>query len=173
MRLTSLIFLLFSSFVTNLTSINGNADIQLSGHLNFTAKVIRILDGDTMEVLYQNKPIKIRLAHIDCPEKKGNQPFGNQAKIALANLCFSQNVAVIGQSYDRNKRLIAVIINQKKQNVNKEMVKQGMAWHFKRYSKDITYTKLEAEARRKKMGLWSDAKPVAPWAWRGTPKTRK
>lgn len=37
-------------------------------HLSFTAKVIRILDGDTMEVLYQDHPIKIRLAHIDCPE---------------------------------------------------------------------------------------------------------
>ncbi|WP_370583352.1 thermonuclease family protein, partial [Pedobacter sp. ASV28] len=35
----------------------------------FLAKVIRILDGDTMEVLYKNTPLKIRLAHIDAPEK--------------------------------------------------------------------------------------------------------
>jgi len=56
----------------------------------FKAKVIRIMDGDTMEVLCQKTPIKIRLAHIDCPEKRGSQPFGNNAKIALSDLCFGQ-----------------------------------------------------------------------------------
>lgn len=139
----------------------------------FPAKVIRIIDGDTMEVLYKNTPIKIRLEHIDCPEKRGKQPFGNNAKIALSNLCFAQTVTVLGQKYDRNKRLIAVIINQKKQNVNQEMVKLGMAWHFKKYSKDVTYAKLELEARKNKIGLWKDKNPIAPWAWRSTSKTKK
>lgn len=139
----------------------------------FTAKVIRILDGDTMEILYDSKPIKIRLAHIDCPEKRGSQPFGNNAKIALSNLCFAQKVTVQAQNYDRNKRLIAIIINQKKKNVNQEMVKLGMAWHFKKYSKDATYTKLEDEARKKKIGLWKDPNPIAPWSWRSTPKEKK
>ena len=92
-------------------------------HLVFTAKVIRILDGDTMEVLYQNQPLKIRLAHIDCPEKRGRQPFGNNAKKALSDLCFGQIVNVQGQKYDRYKRLIAIIINRKKQVVNQEMIK--------------------------------------------------
>ncbi len=53
------------------------------------------------------------------------------------------------------------------------MVKQGMAWHFKKYSKDLTYTKLEAEARRNKIGLWRDPNPVEPWAWRSKPKIKK
>ena len=132
----------------------------------FSAKVIRILDGDTMEVLYQNKPVKIRLAHIDCPEKRGTQPFGNNAKMALSDLCFGQTVTVQGEKYDRYKRLIAVVINAKKQIVNQEMVKQGMAWHFTKYSTDQVYAKLEIEARKKKIGLWQDANPVAPWAWR-------
>jgi len=130
------------------------------------AKVIRILDGDTMEVLYLNKPIKVRLAHIDCPEKRGSQPFGNNAKKALSDLCFGQNVTVYGEKYDRNKRLIAVVVNTKKQVVNQEMVKQGMAWHFKRYSKDATYARLELTARKNKIGLWQDKNPVAPWEWR-------
>lgn len=139
-------------------------------HQTFVAKVIRILDGDTMEILYQNRPVKVRLAHIDCPEKRGTQPFGDHAKKALSDLCFGQNVTVYGEKYDRNKRLIAVVVNGKKQVVNQEMIKQGMAWHFKRYSKDGTYASLEAEARRNKIGLWRDAKPIPPWEWRNTPK---
>ncbi|MFD0940246.1 thermonuclease family protein [Pedobacter boryungensis] len=132
----------------------------------FVAKVIRILDGDTMEVLYKSTPIKVRLAHIDCPEKRGSQPYGNNAKIALSDLCFGQYVTVYGEKYDRNKRLIAVVVNAKKQVINQEMIKQGMAWHFKKYSKDLTYAQLEIEARKNKVGLWHDSNPIAPWDWR-------
>lgn len=133
---------------------------------SFTAKVIRIIDGDTMEILYQNTPIKIRLAHIDCPEKRSRQPFGNNAKKALADLCFGQQVTLKGQNSDRYGRLIAVVINSKKQIVNQEMVKLGMAWHFTKYSSDKTYAKLEQDARKKKIGLWQDNNPTPPWQWR-------
>jgi endonuclease YncB( thermonuclease family) len=44
----------------------------------FTAKVIRIVDGDTIVVLNDNKEqIRVRLEGIDCPESK--QPFSNRA----------------------------------------------------------------------------------------------
>ena len=132
----------------------------------FNARVIGIMDGDTMEVLYQNKPVKIRLAHIDCPEKRGSQPFGKHAKEALSDLCFGQQVEVQAKNYDRYKRLIAVVVNARKKIVNQEMVKQGMAWHFKKYSKDTVYAELEITARHKKVGLWKDAHPIAPWNWR-------
>jgi len=145
----------------------GESKTLSSSQLVFTAKVIRILDGDTMEVLYQNQPLKIRLAHIDCPEKRGHQPFGTKAKQALSDLCFGQIVSVQGQKYDRYKRLIAVVINRKKQIVNQEMIKQGMAWHFKKYSGDPLYAQLENTARKNKVGLWQDAAAVAPWEWRG------
>lgn len=132
----------------------------------FSAKVIRIMDGDTMEALYKNRPIKIRLAHIDCPEKRSSQPFNNQAKKALSDLCFGQQVTICTQNSDRYGRLIAVIINLKKQVVNQEMIKRGMAWHFKRYSSDPLYAKLELEARKNRVGLWQAPNPVAPWEWR-------
>ncbi|KQM79041.1 nuclease [Pedobacter sp. Leaf216] len=144
----------------------GGSKPRKYSNLVFTAKVIRILDGDTMEVLYQNQPLKIRLAHIDCPEKRGKQPFGNQAKKALSDLCFGQMVNVQSQKYDRYRRLIAVVINRKKQVVNQEMIKQGMAWHFKKYSSDSLYAQLEITARKNKIGLWQEQNAIAPWAWR-------
>lgn len=159
-KITALILLLFTG------QAFGLADPGNLKNTVFTAKVIRILDGDTMEVLYQNTPIKIRLAHIDCPEKRRKQPFGNNAKIALSDLCFGQNVTIQAQKYDRYKRLIAVVINSRKQTVNQEMIKKGMAWHFKKYSTDPLYAQLEIEARRNKVGLWKDAKPTPPWEWR-------
>ncbi|WP_312825534.1 thermonuclease family protein [Epilithonimonas sp.] len=135
-------------------------------HKTFSAIVIGIMDGDTMEILYKKTPIKIRLAHIDSPEKRGTQPFGNNAKQALSNLCFGKMVTIKAEKYDRYKRLIAVVITDKGQNVNKQMLKQGMAWHYKKYSKDSDYAKLETEAQKNRVGLWQDKKPIAPWLWR-------
>lgn len=163
-RLISII--LFLCLSQNLSKEQiGQNNLNLKNQ-TFVAKVIRIMDGDTMEVLYKNTPIKIRLANIDCPEKRGAQPFGNEAKKALSDLCFGQQVTVHGEKYDRNKRLIAVVFNNKNQNVNQEMLKCGMAWHFKRYSTDPVYAKLEVEARKNKIGLWKDINPIPPWEWR-------
>lgn len=135
-------------------------------NLVFVAKVIRILDGDTLEVLYNKTPVKIRLAHIDCPEKRKSQPFGTDAKKTLSDLCFGQQVTVYGQKYDRYRRLIALVVNRQHQTLNQEMIKRGMAWHFKKYSKDPLYAQLEIEARKRKVGLWKGANPIAPWEWR-------
>lgn len=135
-------------------------------NLTFVAKVIRIMDGDTMEVLYKNRSTKIRLAHIDCPEVKKSQPFCQHAKKALSDLCFGQQVVVLGEKTDRYGRLIAVVVNRKRQIINQEMVKQGMAWHFKKYSHDPIYANLEIEAQKNKIGLWQDSSPTPPWQWR-------
>ncbi|MCY1508114.1 Thermonuclease [compost metagenome] len=132
----------------------------------FSARVIRITDGDTLEVLYGGKPLKIRLAYIDSPEKKRKQPYGDKAKNVLAVLCFNQKVKIYPQKHDRYKRLIAVLINDKGQNVNQEMIRLGMAWHYKKYSSDPIYAKLEIEARKKHIGLWQDKNAIPPWYWR-------
>ena len=130
-------------------------------------KVIAVKDGDTIEILFDGKPLTIRFAHIDCPEIKKRQPFGQAAKKFTSELCFGQTVTVINQGkYDRYKRLIAVIINEKNENVNKELVKAGLAWHFKKYSTDTTYDRLELIARQNKIGLWTDDNPKPPWDWR-------
>ncbi len=132
-----------------------------------SARVIRILDGDTVEILYNQLPIKLRLEHIDTPEKRGKQPFGKRAKIVLSDLCFNQMVKIHSEGdFDRNGRLIGVIFNNKGLNLNKEMVRLGMAWHYKKYSSDISYDVLENEARKAKKGLWSDPNPIPPWDFR-------
>jgi endonuclease YncB( thermonuclease family) len=130
-------------------------------------KIIRILDGDTVEMLYGQLPIKLRLQHIDCPEKRGKQPFGNKAKQTLSDLCFGQTVTIHSDvKFDRNGRLIGVIFTKEGLNVNKEMLRLGMAWHYKKYSDDMSYDVLEKEARKAKVGLWSEPKPIPPWDYR-------
>lgn len=130
-----------------------------------TYKVIGVKDGDTVVLLMDGKPETVRLSHIDCPEKK--QPFGNNAKQFVSELCFGKFVKIVWNGKrDRYKRILAEIILQNHLNVNQLLVKNGLAWHFKRYSKDKNYAKLEIEARKRKVGLWKDKTQVAPWEWR-------
>jgi micrococcal nuclease len=147
--------------------ISPKTETSQKPQITFKAKVIRIIDGDTCEILYHELPIKIRLAHIDCPEKRGKQPFGNVAKKALSDLCFGTIITVQTEnSFDRSGRLIAVLLNESGENINKQMVSLGMAWHYKKYSEDQSYDLLEIEARKNKLGLWRDKKPIAPWNFR-------
>ncbi|MDF0718498.1 thermonuclease family protein [Kaistella sp. PBT33-4] len=129
-----------------------------------SAKIIAIKDGDTVVMLVKNKPQTIRLAHIDTPEKK--QSYGTAAKIFLSERIYGREVqAVIAGKPDRNGRWIAEIFSQN-QNINKELVRNGLAWHYKQYSKNDNYAALERIARQKKTGLWKDQGPIAPWQWR-------
>nr|WP_262904365.1 thermonuclease family protein [Christiangramia sediminis] len=137
------------------------------GQISLEAKIIRIVDGDTAELLYGELPIMLRLQHIDAPEKRGSQPFGNNAKTILSDLCFGQEVTILTEGdFDMGGRMIGEIINEDGLNVNKEMVRLGYAWHFKKYSSDMNYDKLEKEARRERRGLWQEPNPVAPWDFR-------
>lgn len=137
----------------------------------FQGKVIGVKDGDTIEVLYENNPLTIRFAHVDCPELKNHQPFGQAAKKFTSDICFGQVVTVENEGkFDRYKRLIAVVINDKNVNVNKELLKAGLAWHFLKYSSDKTYDDLEAVARQNKVGLWADQTQTPPWEWRNPSK---
>ncbi len=59
------------------------------------------------------------------------------------------------------------------QDVNRQMVADGLAWHFTRYSDDATLAEAEREARGARRGLWADPEAVPPWEWRATEKGRK
>lgn len=146
---------------------NKRTEISLPKKGRFKAKIIGISDGDTVKFLVENQTYTLRLEHIDAPEKKGGQAFSTQAKKTLSDLCFRQEVEIEWKGEkDRYGRIIGVIYNHQGVNVNQEMVKKGMAWHYRRYSKDRTYSKLEDEARKKKIGLWQDPNPIPPWEWR-------
>lgn len=145
-----------------------NTELHTTNDANETGyKVIGVKDGDTFVILLDGKEQTVRFAHIDCPEKR--QPFGNRAKQFVSDMCFGSYIQLIineKNKFDRNKRLIAEIILNDGRNLNKELVRNGLAWHFKKYSDNEDYAELENEARQNRIGIWSEPNPVAPWDWR-------
>jgi endonuclease YncB( thermonuclease family) len=130
-------------------------------------KVVGLKDGDTIEVLVDGRAVVVRFEHVDCPEIGGGQPYSCVAKQFVSDLCFGKEVKLVSKgTKDRYGRLIAVVLTADGVNVNLELVKNGLAWHFKKYSKDMVYADAEILARQRKVNIWSFAEPVAPWEWR-------
>jgi endonuclease YncB( thermonuclease family) len=136
-----------------------------------TGKVVSVTDGDTVRVLdAANVQHKVRLNGIDAPER--GQPFGTVARDRLAALVMGRAVTVRNDGRDKWGRTLGWI-EIEGQNVNRQMVADGLAWHYKRYSKDARLAAAEREARAAGRGLWADKAPVSPWDWRATAKDRK
>ncbi len=130
---------------------------------DFTGNVVGVSDGDTITVLHDQEQVKVRLAEIDAPEKV--QPFGNKSKQALSEMVHGKQVLVIEQGHDRYKRTIGRVY-QGDVDVSAEQVKNGMAWVYRKYSKDVSLLPLEDDAKEQRIGLWVDDEPTPPWVWR-------
>ena len=137
----------------------------------FTARVVSIADGDTLTVSdAASVQHKVRLQGIDAPER--GQPFGTVARERLAALVMGKTVTVHNDGRDKWGRTLGRI-EIEGQDVNRQMVADGMAWHYVKFNNDARLAAAERAARAAKRGLWGDAKPVPPWEWRATEKERK
>jgi len=129
------------------------------------ARVISVTDGDNLTVIgSDNKQVLIRLHGLDCPELE--QPFGENAKEFTSNMCFGKIIMYRMVGIDRFDRTIATVFLEDGKELNLEILKAGLAWHYERYSKRQDYVDSEEEARRAGIGLWADTKPTPPWEWR-------
>lgn len=130
-----------------------------------SGKVIKIVDGDTYDILLDNLTTKrIRMEGIDAPER--GMPFYKVSKDYLGSLCFGQVVRIEQTSTDRYGRTIAKTFSANGSELGLLMVEAGYAWHFKKYSSDIQLANAEIEAQTKRLGLWVDENPIAPWEFR-------
>lgn len=129
--------------------------------LSFSGRVVGVADGDTIDVLRDSRPVRVRLHGIDCPER--GQAFGRQAGQYTSRLVFARTVTVHVRGMDRYGRFVADVLLPDGTSLNRELISAGLAWHYVRYSTDKTLASLESEARTSRRGLWADARPVPPW----------
>lgn len=136
-----------------------------------TWRVVSVHDGDTLRAIdASNVEHKVRLLGIDAPEI--GQPFGAVSRERLTSLTKGKPVEVFVDDRDRYGRVLARL-EVGGLDVNRQMVTDGLAWHFTRYSDDADLAAAESQARAVKRGLWCDPEPIAPWDWRAGEAERK
>jgi micrococcal nuclease len=131
----------------------------------FVGPVVSVLDGDTIEVLHNTYPERVRLSGIDCPEK--GQAFGSRAKQATSALVFGRDVILQTHGQDKHRRTLADVFLSDGTHVNHELVKEGWCWWYQKHApKDLVLQQLEQTAKEDKKGLWAEPNPVPPWLYR-------
>jgi endonuclease YncB( thermonuclease family) len=96
----------------------------------FFSPVISTLDGDTIDVIHNTRPERIRLSGTDCPEK--GQVYGNNAKHTASALVFGKEVTLQTHGKDNYGRTLAEVLLPDGMNLNQELVKQGWCWWYRK-----------------------------------------
>jgi endonuclease YncB( thermonuclease family) len=133
--------------------------------LGTEARVVNVIDGDTVEVEMEGRVYSVRYIGIDCPEwGEGGYEQATQANRQLVEGKSVRLVKDISDTDQYGRLLRYVYVGDT--FVNAELVRSGFAAAFT-YPPDVKYStllvQLEREAREAGRGLW-----VAPTSASGT-----
>jgi endonuclease YncB( thermonuclease family) len=136
-----------------------------SEYTQFSGRVLRVSDGDTLTVDAGGSPVKLRLYGVNSPEKK--QEGGPEAAEFTRRLALDQTVTVVGHGTDKYGRLLGDVVLPDQRSLSKELLAHGHAWWYKRFVPTrMDLRDLEASARRFHLGLWAARNPQDPDEWR-------
>jgi len=129
--------------------------------------VVKVIDGDTIDVVVQGKTERLRLIGVDTPEtvdpRKTVQCFGVEASNKAKEILNGQRVKIEADvtqgNRDKYGRLLRYVFLADDTNFNQRMIEDGYAHEYTynvphKYQTD--FMAAEKNAREKKLGLWSD-----------------
>ena len=145
--------------------ISGLASLITSAQLDpVTARVERVIDGDTIRVRHQGKNYTVRLIGVDTPETKhptqAVERFGREASAFTKAALEGKLVALVkdrtGDTIDRYGRLLRHVLLDG-DNFNARLIREGYAHAYRRFpfSKRTEFIQLEEQARQRGIGLWN------------------
>ena len=155
-----------------------------SDKFNTQYKVLKVLDGDTIQVTDGNLKLKVRMIGIDAPERA--QKYGDFSKKRLKDKILNQFVSlkVAKKTTDSYGRILAEVFYQTR-NINIEMVQESLAFYYRpfcqsypnakeKYDYDILpYVMAEEQAKKQRKYIWSDQKEELPCEFRRLKKRKK
>lgn len=126
---------------------------------------VKVVDGDTLQI----GTVTYRFYGIDAPEKdqicrKNGVDWlcGQEAAAYLRRLIGNRQVRCREKDRDRYGRIVAICWAARIE-LNREMVRAGLAWAYTDYARD--YEDAEREAQIGGRGFWAgEAQPA--WEWR-------
>jgi micrococcal nuclease len=131
------------------------------------------VDGDTVEILKECRPISLRLVGINTPEtvdpRKPVQCYGPEASAEAKKLLTGKNIRIemdpASGTYDKYGRTLAYIYLLDPKTgayswfYNEFMIEQGFAYEYTyfniKYEYQTEFKQVQAEAKENQRGLWS------------------
>ena len=130
-------------------------------------QVVKIVDGDTIDVKMYDNTVRVRLIGIDTPElvdpRRPVECFAleasNKAKEILTNQSVRLETDITQGDRDKYDRLLRYVFLPDGTNVNQLMIAQGYA---QEYTYELPYTyqeefqQAEKSAQDNQLGLWAE-----------------
>ena len=137
-----------------------------------TSKVLRVIDGDTIDVYYGNKKERIRLLNVDTPEsvhpnKTRNTLLGKQASDYTKQRLSGKFVSLEfeGKKRGRYGRLLAYVMLGNT-NFNLELVQKGWSPYYTKYGESKKYHDqfilAQEQAQLKRVNIWINPARTSP-----------
>ncbi len=134
--------------------------------------VIRVVDGDTIDIDFSGKRERIRLLNVDTPEsvhpdKARNTLLGKKASDYTRTRLMGKTIDLEFDGKKRGKygRLLAYVMLDGI-NFNLELVHQGWSPYYTKYGESRQYhqdfTQAQAQARSRGLNIWTDPGVVSP-----------
>jgi len=130
----------------------------------FTARVLRVLEGDRLRLMNNDRTFVIELAGIDAPEP--DQPHGPAAKQYLESRIAGKNVRVQPLGPLMPEGTPAEIFTESGEALIPDLVEAGHAWVLPGPAAASRLQAAQSRARLERRGLWALPSPVPPWQWR-------
>jgi micrococcal nuclease len=132
-----------------------------------TYQVVKVIDGDTLDVSIGGKTERIRLIGINTPEtvdpRKEVECFGVEASNKSKTLLTGKQVSLEsdGSQGDRDKydRLLRYVFLEDGANFNLRMIREGYAYEYTYdlpYKYQLAFKEAQKQAMEAKAGLWGD-----------------
>ena len=141
--------------------------LQTANSSHLPAKIVSIIDGDTIKIDRDGKQITVRLACIDAPETQ--QRGGKASSRRLEELIpIGTKIKLRMITEDRYGRQVAEVY-QGDRLINLQMVEDGQALVYEDYIDPCDaqrYREAQRSAEGLKVGVWSLDDPIEPWAYR-------
>lgn len=141
--------------------------------------VTHIVDGDTFkycptddEPCNEEDWVEVDLWGVDAPElTPEEQFFSKKASQYLVDELLKQTVVLEQMKTDgTGKPMVKVlIVNHPNSNFNVHLLMEGHGWSTTSEEDDVAdivaYREAEKFAKERKLGLWREIEPIAPWDW--------
>ena len=148
--------------IVNAEEIKGLAKIIDGDTVHINSKKIRLEGIDAPEMRQQCQKVFLEISAIVGFNLKKDYSCGVISKEKLIDKINKSKINCVSSGRDRYKRYLATCYKDKI-NLNKWMVRNGLAVAYKRYSKD--YLGDEIYAKENKLGLWKGSF-IRPEKWR-------
>lgn len=167
--LPSIVAALAAALIAMLASPSGNAQTE-----TLHAKVISYASGSSFAVVGANEKLRrVKLTGIDAPERR--QRFATEARQLAAQWLSTKPIDIAIDGTDKDARIVGRVMVDGR-DVALALIEAGLAWCDPADDKLLSeqtraaYRAACEQARTQRRGLWQDASPTPPWAYRKIPE---